>query len=432
MSTVKTLVAVEVKTGWPLFQLDVNNAFLYGDVVEKVYMRLPPGLSVSSPPSSAPLVCKLQKSLYGLRQASRGSGDSLVIIVVYVDDIVLTGTDLYEITALKYFLHDRFKIKDLGLLNYFLGIEMLYTPFGVFLHQKKFINDLLKEFHCDVCTPVVCPLELNEKLKASVGEPLPNPEVYRNLIRKLNFLTLTRPDLSFAVQHLSQFMQKPCVPHTKSALHLLRYLNGTSDPEIFLNNSSYFSVQVYCDSDWGPCPDSRRSVTSFCILLGGSLVCWKSKKQAVISLSSAEAEYRSLSKVVAEVTWLARLLVDFGITDLSSIPIYCDNQTTIHITKNHVFHERTKHIELDCHFVRTKLADGLVTQLYTSSSTQMADDVALAIVSMRPILLGPIMEKLSLTPEKYGTSRRFYVQTLDDRALSPDVQEKLVRKTLLK
>ncbi|XP_070052858.1 uncharacterized mitochondrial protein AtMg00810-like [Nicotiana tomentosiformis] len=220
---------------------------------------------------------------------------------------------------------------------------MLYTPFRVFLHQKKFINDLLKEFHCDVCTPTVCPLELNEKLKDSVGEPLPNPEVYRNLIRKLNFLTLTRPDLSFAVQHLSQFMQKPCVPHTKSALHLLRYLNGTSDPEIFLNNSSYFSVQVYCDSDWGSCPDSRRSVTSFCILLGGSLVCWKSKKQAVISLSSAEAEYRSLSK------------------------------TTIHIIKNHVFHERTKHIELDCHFVRTKLADGLVTLLYTSSSTQMAD-----------------------------------------------------------
>uniref|UniRef100_A0A1S3X6X2 Uncharacterized mitochondrial protein AtMg00810-like n=1 Tax=Nicotiana tabacum TaxID=4097 RepID=A0A1S3X6X2_TOBAC len=267
MSTVKTLVAVEVKTGWPLFQLDVNNAFLYGDLVEEVYMRLPPGLSVSSPPSSSPLVCKLQKSLYGLRQASRGSGDSLVTIAVYVDDIVLTGTDLHEITALK-----------------------------VFLHQKKFINDLLKEFHCDVCTPIVCPLELNEKLKASVGEPFPNPKVYRNLIRKFNFFTLTRPDLSFAVQHLSQFMQKPCVPHTKSALHLLRYLSGTSDPGIFLNNSSYFSVQVYCDSDWGSCPDSRRSVTSFCILLGGSLVCWKSKKQLVISLSSAEAEYRSLSK----------------------------------------------------------------------------------------------------------------------------------------
>ncbi|XP_075088144.1 secreted RxLR effector protein 161-like [Nicotiana tabacum] len=208
---------------------------------------------------------------------------------------------------------------------------------------------------------------------ASVGEPLPILEVYRSLIGKLNFLTHTRPDLSFAVQHLSQFMQKPCVPHMKSALHLLRYLNGTSDLGIFLNNSSDFSIQVYCDSDWGSCPDSRRSVTGFYILLGGSLVCWKSKKQPVVSLSSAEAGYRSLSKVVTEVTWLTRLLADFGLTVISSNHVYCDNQAAIHIGKNHVFHERTKHIELDCHFVRTKLADSLVTLLHTSSSTLMAD-----------------------------------------------------------
>lgn len=400
MSTVKTLVVVAVKKGWRLFQLDVNNAFLHGDLDEEVYMRLPPSLSISSPFSSVPLVCKLQKSLYGLRQASRqwydklsqalqsrgyhhsyndyslftkGSGDSLVIIVVYVDDIILSGTNMHEITVLKCFLHDQFKIKDLGLLNYFLRIEVLYTTSGVFLHQKKFISDLLKEFHCDVCTPVVFPLELNEKLMASIGEPLPNLNVYRSLIGKLSFLTHTRPDLSFVVQHLSQFMQKPCVPHMKYALHLLRYLNSTSDLGIFLNNSSDFSVQVYCDSDWGSCPDNRRSVTSFCILLGGSLVCWKSKKQPVVSLSSAEAEYRSLSKAVAEVTRLARLLTDFGLTDISSIPVYCDNQAAIHISKNPVFHERTKHIELDCHFVRTKLADGLVTLLHTSSSTQMTD-----------------------------------------------------------
>ncbi|XP_015087155.1 uncharacterized protein LOC107030371 [Solanum pennellii] len=346
-------------------------------------MKLPPGLLVSDVSStSAPLVCKLLKSLYGLRQASRqwyaklsqalqsrgsthsfndyslftkGSGDSLVVLAVYVDDIVLTGPNSVEISALKQFLHHQFKIKDLGLLNCFLGIEVLYTPSGVLLHQP------------------VCPLELHEKLQAGIGDSLPNPEVYRCLIRKLNFLNHTRPDLSFAIQHLSQFMHSPCVPHMKAALHILIYLKGTSDFGLFLNNSQDLALKVFCDSDWGACPDIRRSVTGFCFLLGGSLISWKSKKQPVVSLSSAEAEYRALSKAVAEVSWLTRLLGDFSLPDLSHVPIFCDNQAAIHIAKNPVFHERTKHIELDCHFVRDKLVAGLVSLHHTSTASQLAD-----------------------------------------------------------
>lgn len=199
----------------------MNNAFLHRDLDEEVFIKLSPGLSVSS---FKPLVCKLQKSLYGLRQASRqwyakfsksleskgyvhslndyslftkGSGNFLVLLAVYVDDIVLIGTDLDEIAALKIFLHNQFKIKDLGILHYFLGIEMLYTPPRVLLHQSKFIGDLLKEFHCDTCTLVVSPLELHEKLLAKIGTPFPKIEVYRSLIGKLNFLAHTRRDLSF-------------------------------------------------------------------------------------------------------------------------------------------------------------------------------------------------------------------------------------------
>ncbi|XP_070054495.1 uncharacterized mitochondrial protein AtMg00810-like [Nicotiana tomentosiformis] len=230
MSIVKTLIVVVVKKYWPLFQLDVNNSFLHGDLDEEVFMKLPPGLTVppssssfsssssssySSSSSSAPLVCKLQK-------------DSLVILAVYVDDIILTGCDLDELVALKSFLNNQFKIKDLGSLNYFLGIE----------------------------------------LKAKVGTPLPRPEEYMSLVGKLNFLTHTRPDLSFGVQHLCQFMQPPCVPHMQTALHFLRYLKGASNFGIFLNNSPDLSLQLYCDSDWASCPNSRRSVTSFCIFLG--------------------------------------------------------------------------------------------------------------------------------------------------------------------
>ncbi|XP_070024876.1 uncharacterized mitochondrial protein AtMg00810-like [Nicotiana sylvestris] len=293
---------------------DVNSAFLHGGLDEEVYMKLPPRLSVPSTSLCGTLVCKLQKSLYRLR----GSGDSLVILAIYVDDIVLIGTDLDEISTLKAFLHAQFKIKDLGLLNYFFGIEVLYTPSGVLLHQRKFIHDLLKEFCSDVSSFVVCPLELHEKLKANMGDRVPSPKLYRSLIGKLNFLTHTRPDLSFSLQH-------PCVPHMKAALHLLRYLKGTSDFGLFFNNSSNFSLQVYCDSDLGSCTDSRRSETGFCIMLGGSLVSYKSKKQRVVSLSSAEAEYMSLSKAEAEVTRLSRLLSDFGFNNLSSSPVYCDN-----------------------------------------------------------------------------------------------------------
>ncbi|XP_016581997.1 uncharacterized mitochondrial protein AtMg00810-like [Capsicum annuum] len=309
MSTIKTLVVVAVKHHWSLFQVDVNNVFLHEYLDEDLYMKLPPGLTVSN--SSIPM----------------GSGDSLVILVVYVDDIVLIGTDLKEIDDLKLFLHDQFKIKDLGLLHYFLGIEVLYCDSGVLLHQTKFVHDLLVDYHCDVSSPVFCPQELHRKLTVDMGDPLAQPEVYCSL----------------------------------AALHLLRYLKGSPGLGLFFNNSAHFSLQVFCDSDWAFCPDSLRSVTGFCILLGGNLITWKSKKQPVVSLSSAESEYRSLSKVVGELTWLSHFLSDFGMHSSLPVPVFCDSRSVIHIAKNLVFHKCTKHIELDCHFVWAKLVAGLIT-----------------------------------------------------------------------
>ncbi|XP_019264914.1 PREDICTED: uncharacterized protein LOC109242520 [Nicotiana attenuata] len=261
----------------------------------------------------------------------------MVILAVYVDDIILTGNDVSEIYALKSYLDEQFKIKDLGILYYVLGIEVSPTPAGLLLNQRKFILDLLAEYKCYEVSPVVSPLDLTLKLQAADGDLLPNPELYWSLIGKFNFLTHSRLDLSFAVQHLR-----------------------TSDYGILFNKSSDFALHGYLDSDWATCPYSRKSVTGFFVFFGGSLVSWKSKKQSVVSLSSAEAEYRALSKLVAELTWLTRLLENLGVVGVTPVSVFCDNQSAQHIACNPVFHERTKHIWVDCHFVRGKLSEGLI------------------------------------------------------------------------
>jgi len=224
-----------------LHQLDVNNVFLHGDLPEEIYMQLPPGLTTQVPN------CKLRKSLYGLKQASRQwyaklakvlykrvykhsendyslffkkEGTLAVFMAVYVDDILVTGNDDAEIQSLKAYLDLTFKIKDLGFVNYFLGMEVLQSPRGLLLIQRKFTLDLLKEFQCDSSHGVTTPLDMTSKLQPGEGDLYSDPTRYRQLVGKLNFLTHIRSDIAFAVQHLSQFMQSPRIPHFRAAIHV--------------------------------------------------------------------------------------------------------------------------------------------------------------------------------------------------------------------
>lgn len=232
----------------------------------------------------------------------------MVFVTVYVDDIVLTGTDSHEIAQLKMYLDETFRIKDLGKLHYFLSLDILDTGKGVLISQRKFVLDLLKEYDCLGYSPSSSPLDPTIKLKAKEGTPLQDPSYYRKLIGKLNFLTNTRLDIAFSVQQLSQFMQDPRTPHLQAAFHILRYLKQDPTLGIQLSNSSDCTVKAYCDSDWASCPDSRKTMSGYLILLGDSLIGWKSKKQETVSLSSAKAVYRSIRKVVEELVWLHRLL----------------------------------------------------------------------------------------------------------------------------
>lgn len=211
------------------------------------------------------------------------------------------------------------------------------------------------------------------KLTLEKGDPLPDPSLYQRPIGKLIYLTITRPDIGFPVQLLSQFMHQPTTIHFQAAKRILRYLKGTISQGILLASSSSAQLTAYCDSDWASCPITRRSTTGYCIFLGSSPVSWKAKKQPVVARSSAEAEYRAMALTTCEVTWLTALLKDLGLTNLPPTVLRCDNKAALAIAANPVLHDKTKHVEIDCHYIRDQFKAGTIQAEHVSSTDQVAD-----------------------------------------------------------
>uniref|UniRef100_A0A803N712 Reverse transcriptase Ty1/copia-type domain-containing protein n=1 Tax=Chenopodium quinoa TaxID=63459 RepID=A0A803N712_CHEQI len=249
-------------------------------------------------------------------------------------------------------------MKDLGALRYFLGLEIDQTNRGIFVSQRKYSTDLLKDQGMLDVKPLKLPMDTHLKLTAEKGTLLPSPVIYQKLLGKLIYLTVTRPDIAFSVQLLSQYMHAPTSTHMQAAKRLLRYLAGTKSQGILLASSSAAHLTAYSDSDWASCPNTRRSTTVYCILLGDSPVSWKAKKQSKVALSTAEAEYRAMAMTACEVTWLKSLLKDLGLNCLAPTILKCDNQVALAIVANPVLHERTKHVEMDYHYVRDMVKDG--------------------------------------------------------------------------
>jgi hypothetical protein len=251
---------------------------------------------------------------------------------------------------------ENFDIKDLELLKYFLGIEIAHSPKGIFISQRKYTLDLFKETGKLGCKPTSTLIDSKVKLNTEDGEQLGDINQFQRLVGKLIYLTVTRPDISFSISQISKFMHAPQTPHLEAINRILRYLKGTPGNGVWMKNNNSNEICGYSDADWAESYD-RKSTTGYCTFVGGNLVTWKSKKQNVIARSSAEAEYRAMASTTSELIWIKQLLVELGINTREPMKMYCDNQTARHIASNPVFHERTKHIEVDCHFICEKIQE---------------------------------------------------------------------------
>ena len=396
MNTVRVLVSCAANFGWKLHQLDVKNAFLHGDLKEEVYMEIPPGFGTEQTTGK---VCRLKKSLYGLKQSPRAwfdrfrravwnmgygqcNGDHTVfyrhtnkkitIVAVYVDDIIITGDDEEEIKRVKGCLSKEFEVKDLGNLKYFLGIEVARTEKGISLCQRKYTLDLLSDMGMMGCRAAPTPIEQNHQVTAQSGE-LVNKEDYQKLVGRLLYLCHTRPDITYAVGVVSRYMHEPRRGHLDIVHRILRYLKGTPGKGLWFAKSGHLEVDGYSDSDWASCQDDRRSTSGYCVFVGGNLVSWRSKKQTVVSRSTAEAEYRALSQGLCEMLWVKYLLSELKLLRKGPLKVWCDNQSAIAIANNPVQHDRTKHVEIDRFFIKEKLDAGIISLTHVSSGQQFAD-----------------------------------------------------------
>nr|KYP53000.1 Retrovirus-related Pol polyprotein from transposon TNT 1-94 [Cajanus cajan] len=395
-TTIRLILSLPVLNGWPLHQLDVKNAFLHGHLTETIYMEQPP---VFVDPRFLTHVCLLNKALYGLKQAPRAwfqrlssflmrsgficsradpslfffyRGRITLYLLVYVDDIILTGSDPPFLTQFIARLNAEFAIKYLGKLGYFLGLEITYTADGLFLGQAKYAHDLLSRAMMLEAKPVSTPLAAGFHL-VSDGVAYSDPTQYRSLVGALQYLTITRPDLSYAVNTVSQFLQAPTIDHFQTVKCILCYVCGTQHFGLTFRSSPSPAVLGYSDADWARCTDTHRSTYDYVVFLGDNLLSWSAKKQPTVARSSCESEYRAMANTASELVWLLNLLRELRV-GLSATPLLLsDNQSALFMAQNPVAHKHAKHIDLDCHFIRELVASGRLAVRHVPTSLQLAD-----------------------------------------------------------
>ena len=360
-------------------------------------MSQPEGFVDSTKPDH---VCKLNKALYGLKQAPRAWYDklkdflvkwgftgstsdtslfifkrqgSIFLVLVYVDDILITGDDLQLISQVIVDLGGAFALKTLGEVSYVLGLEAKRSSNVLHLTQTKYIHDLLVKTNLTMCRSSSTPTCLNQKVAMRDSRLFDMPSLYRNTVGALQYLTLTRPDIAFAVNELSQFLHAPTVNHWTACKRILRYLQGTSTVGLVFKPATRMLLEGYADVDWASNLDDRRSTSGNCVFLGGNIICWSSRKQRVVVRRSTKYEYQALASAATELVWLNSLFKELGITLEQPSVLWCDNIGAASLASNPVFHAPTKHIEIDDHFIREKVLSKEIDVRFVPSEEQTAD-----------------------------------------------------------
>jgi len=406
---------------WSLRQLDVNNAFLHGHLTEKVYMKQPPGFRNPEHPD---YVCCLTKAINGLKQAPRAwysalkhaltefgfinsksdsslfvfhTGSTLAYCLVYVDDLIITGNNSVFVASIVDHLGQKFSIKDLGSLHFFLGVEVIPTAAGLFLTQHKYIRDLLAKTSMDGARDVTTPLSTSFSLQLDDGSSSVDSIEYCQVIGALQYLSLTRPDISFAVNKLSQFMHHLTQTHWTTTKRLLRYLKNTIFHSVTISNTSSTTLTCFSDVDWAGNLDDRKSTSAYLLFLGNTPISWSSKKQRAIARSSTKAEYRALAMAAAESVWLLSLLQELKFS-LSKPPLLlCDNLGATQLSFNPVQHSQMKHIQIDIHFVRDLVAKNILAVQHVHTTDQLADLLTKPLSRQRTDFLRDKIFVLSIT-----------------------------------
>ncbi|KAK2370871.1 putative mitochondrial protein [Trifolium repens] len=401
METIRLVITIASSMNWSLFHMDVKSAFFNGPLEEEVYVNQPPGFEVESQKNK---VYKLQMALYGLKQAPKAwnkridnflhsegfvkcsvefgvymKGNDIsnaVLICLYVDDLLITGSNHACIEKFKRRLKDEFEMSDLGKLNYFLGLEFLYRDDGIVLHQKKYIADVLKRFHMENCNEAETPMEANLKLSKDEAGQAVDATLFKQVVGSLRFICNTRPDINYAVGSVSRFMSNPKASHMVAAKRILRYLKGTHDYGLAFPRSkmeSKFELEGFSDSDWCGDKDDRRSTSGMWFRFRNSPISWSSKKQSIVALSSCEAEYVAAAQAACQAVWLESLLDELKIKYVKPVKLNVDNQSAISLARNPIAHGRSKHIETKYHFLRYQVTQDKLKLVHCRTNVQIAD-----------------------------------------------------------
>lgn len=398
LDTIRIVISLAAQKNWVIYQLDVKSAFLHGEINEEVFVDQPPGYEQKGHETK---VYRLKKALYGLKQAPRAwysriesyfikegfnkcpyehtlfiktaEGGKILIVCLYVDDLIYTGNDATMFEQFKKSMMVEFDMTDLGKMRYFLGIEVIQGSDGIFISQRKYAQEVLERFNMAQCNSVLNPVVPGFKLTKDEGGVEVDSTVYKQMVGSLMYLTSTRPDLMFIVSLISRYMERPTEAHLLAAKRAFRYVKGTIDLGIFYKKGGKDELIGYTDSDYAGDQDDRKSTSGYVFKLSSGAVSWSSKKQPVVTLSTTEAEFIAAASSACQVVWLRRILKSLNQEQYSPTLVYCDNVSTIKLSRNPVMHGRSKHIDIRFHFLRDLVKSEVLELVQCSTQEQIAD-----------------------------------------------------------